>query len=167
MTVGCQTVSDKAEDDAELKLVASVDIDRFMGDWYIIAAIPARIERNAFNAIESYSLNEDGSIATTYTFNKGGFDGRLKRYTATGFILDTDSNAIWGMRFIWPLKADYRIIYLTPDYQHTIIGRDKRDYVWIMSRMPKVSESHLSEMMNFISSVGYDLNCVRLIPQQW
>ena len=167
MMTGCQIVGMKTTDSAELAPVPFVDIDRFMGDWYVIAAIPARIEREAFNAIESYKLNEDGSIATTYTFRKGGFDGKAKRYTPTGFVLDKDSNAIWGMRFIWPFKADYRIIYLTGDYQHTIIGRNKRDYVWIMSRTPKVSEPKFSEMMAVISSVGYDSNLVRRIPHQW
>jgi apolipoprotein D and lipocalin family protein len=37
-----------------LKTVASVDIQRFMGDWYVIANIPTSIEKEAYNAVESY-----------------------------------------------------------------------------------------------------------------
>ena len=33
-----------------------------MGDWYVIANIPTFIERDAFNAIESYELDSDGNI---------------------------------------------------------------------------------------------------------
>jgi lipocalin len=37
------------------KRVAVVDIQRFMGDWYVIANIPTWIEKGAHNAVESYS----------------------------------------------------------------------------------------------------------------
>ena len=69
------------------------------------------------------ALDTDGSIATTFTFRDGAFDGELKRYCPRGFVRDTRSNAIWGMQFLWPIKADYRIVYVSPDYQRTIIGR--------------------------------------------
>ena len=36
-----------------LKTVPRVDLDRFMGDWYVIANIPTFIERDAHNAVES------------------------------------------------------------------------------------------------------------------
>ena len=39
-----------------------VDLDRFMGDWYVIANIPTAIETEAYNAIESYRLDDDGTI---------------------------------------------------------------------------------------------------------
>lgn len=56
-----------------LETVDQVDLQRFMGDWYVIANIPTFVEKGAHNAVESYSLDEDGSIATTFTFRKGGF----------------------------------------------------------------------------------------------
>lgn len=51
-------------------------------------------------------------MATTFTFRQGGFDGERKVYTPTGFVRDRESNAVWGMQFIWPFKADFRIVYL-------------------------------------------------------
>ena len=107
-----------------LPLVRKVDLQKFMGDWYVIANIPTFIERDAHNAIESYRLESDGSIATTFTFRAGGFDGPLKRYQPMGYVLDTQTNAVWGMQFIWPIKADYRITYLNDDYSQTIISRE-------------------------------------------
>ena len=115
---GCQSVQHPP-----LAQVANVDLARFMGDWYVIANIPTFIEKDAYNAVESYRLAPDGSIATTFTFRAGGFDGKLKRYTPRGFVLDRTSNAVWGMQFIWPVKADYRIAWLAPDYSETVIAR--------------------------------------------
>jgi apolipoprotein D and lipocalin family protein len=150
-----------------LTTVDNVDIERFMGDWYVIANIPTSIEKEAFNAVETYALDDDGSIATTFTFNKGGFDGEKKRYNPRGFIRNTQTNAEWGMQFIWPIKADYRIIYLDEDYQVTVIGRNKRDYVWLMAREPAISSENYNAMIRLIGDAGYDISKVRKVPQRW
>lgn len=150
-----------------LPAVQHVDLPRFMGDWYVIANIPTFIETGAHNAIESYKLDTDGTIAVTFTFRDGGFDGKPKQYSPRGFVRDTQSNAIWGMQFIWPIKTDYRITYLTPDYSQTIISREQRDYVWIMARTPTIPDADYQRMVNLIREQGYDIARMQKVPQQW
>ena len=149
-----------------IPLVKYVDLERFMGAWYVIAHIPSYPERNAFNAIERYELNDNGTIATTFTFNEGDFDGKFKTLTPVGFITDEASNAVWGMQFIWPIKADYRIAYIDDNYTETVIAREKRDYVWIMARTPEISEVNYNELINFVESLGYDKSLIRKVPQK-
>ena len=144
-----------------------VDLERFMGDWYVIAHIPTFLEKNSFNAVESYRLLEDGRIDTTFSFNEGGFDGKRRTFNPTGFVLNTESNAVWGMRFVWPIKAEYVIVHVDDDYQKTIIGRSKRDYVWIMARTPRIAEQDMQQLREMIAAQGYDLTKLRTIPQQW
>ncbi len=151
----------------ELEPVEYVDLPKFMGRWYVIANIPTFLEKGAHNAVEIYERNDDGTIATTFQFRDGSFDGDLETFTPKGFVRDDPSNAIWGMRFIWPIKADYRIIYLDDDYSITIIGRNKRDYVWLMAREPEISEAKYRELVDFIGSVGYDVSELKKVPQQW
>ncbi|MEY4718149.1 MAG: hypothetical protein RL563_767 [Pseudomonadota bacterium] len=150
-----------------LPLVRKVDLQKFMGDWYVIANIPTFIERDAHNAIESYRLESDASIATTFTFRAGGFDGPLKRYQPTGYVLDKLTNAVWGMQFVWPIKADYRITYLNDDYSQTIVSREKRDYVWIMARTPLIPEADYQRLLKILIEQGYDINKVIKVPQRW
>jgi len=150
-----------------LETVEQVDLERFMGDWYVIANIPTFIEQGAHNAVESYRLDEDGTIATTFTFRKDAFDGPEKAYHPRGFVRDTQSNAEWGMQFIWPFKGDYRIIYLTEDYSITVIGRNKRDYVWLMAREPQLSDDRYQEAVKVIADAGYDVSLLQRVPQQW
>jgi apolipoprotein D and lipocalin family protein len=145
----------------------NVDLGRFMGDWYVIANIPTSLERGAHNAVESYRRDTDGSIATTFTFRDGAFDGKVKRYCPRGFVRDAKSNAIWDMQFIWPIKADYRIVYVSPDYQRTIIGREKRDNVWIMARKPRISDAELADLHDRVAKESYDMTQLLLVPQQW
>ena len=151
----------------EMEVVDYVDIERFMGDWYVIANIPTFLEKGAHNAVETYALNEDGSIQTTFTFLKDGFDGEKKQYNPKGFVTDTESNAIWGMRFIWPIKADYRIVYLSDDYSQTIIARQKRDFIWIMARTPEISDADYQRLVDFSASIGYDVSKIARVPQKW
>jgi apolipoprotein D and lipocalin family protein len=145
----------------------NVDLERFMGDWYVIANIPTSIERGAHNAIESYRLDPDGSIPTTFTFRKNGFDGKVKRYCPRGFVTDDPSKAVWDMQFVWPIKADYRIVHVSPDYQRTIIGRQKRDNVWIMARTPQISDAQFQELRERVAREGYDMTALNRVPQQW
>jgi apolipoprotein D and lipocalin family protein len=154
-----------AGDAAPMATVPHVDLARFMGDWRVIGNIPTFIERDAYNAVENYRMESDGSIATTFTFNRGGFDGPQKRHTPRGFVLDTRTNATWGMRFVWPLKADYRIIYLTPDYSVAVIGRAARDYVWIMARAAHISDAAWQSALQATASAGYDIAKVQKVPQ--
>lgn len=151
----------------EMKTVDYVDLERFMGRWYVIANIPTAIEKGAHNAVETYELDDDGTINTTFTFRKGGFDGEEKRYNPRGFVKDTQTNALWGMQFIWPIKADYRIVYLSEDYGQTIIGRQKRDFLWIMARSPSVSENDYKTLIEASKKLGYDISRIERVPQQW
>lgn len=150
----------------EMETVDHVDLERFMGAWYVIANIPTFLEKGAHNAVETYSLNEDGTIATKFTFNADSFDGKAKEYNPKGFVLDYPSNARWGMRFVWPIKADYRIVYLDDDYTQTIVGRQARDYVWIMARTPSISDSDYEQLVSYVESIGYDTSKLERVPQR-
>ena len=49
----------------------------------------------------------------------------------------------------------------------TVIGREKRDYVWIMARTPVIAEADYQRLLNIVAAQGYDINKVRRVPQQW
>ena len=145
--------------------VAHVDVPRFMGDWYVIAQIPTRLEKEAFDSVESYTLREDGKVDTTFRYRDGGFDEKIKTMHPTGTVREDTGNAIWGMQFVWPIKAEYVIVYVDDDYQQTIVGRSKRDYVWLMARTPAISESDYAAHMERIAALGYDISKIRRVPQ--
>jgi len=71
------------------------------------------------------------------------------------------------MRFIWPFKADYRIVYLTPDYSQTVVGREARDYVWIMARTPEIPEADYQRILTFLAEQRYDVGKIKKVPQRW
>lgn len=151
-----------------LPTVETVDIDRFMGDWFVVGHIPASVEAKAFNAVESYELDEDGrTIHITYRFREGAFDGSETTLEPVGYIEDVKTKAEWTVQFMWPFWTEYLVTYLDADYSTTIIGRTARDYVWVMSRTPDVSDARYAELVEEVARQGYDTAKLRRVPHRW
>lgn len=144
-----------------------VNIERFMGDWYVIAGKFTWFERGGHNAREQYILRDDGRIDTVFTFRRGGFDGPEKRFEPVGFIYDHETNAEWRMQFIPPFKSAYLILYLDDDYQYTAIGVPSRRYLWIMARKPEIPPERMDRIIAHLESVGYALDDLHTVPHQW
>ena len=160
LLTGCQSTPMQP-----LPLAQSVDLDRFMGNWYVIAATPTFVDRHAVDAVESYRKEADGSIATTYTFRDGGFGAPLETYRPRGFVEPGTGNAVWRMQFVWPIRSDYRIAWLAPDYSRVVVAREERDFAWIMARSPRIPEAEIEELYAFLRANGYDTGKLRRIPQ--
>jgi apolipoprotein D and lipocalin family protein len=105
-------------------------------------------------------------VRTTFRFNAGGFDGPLKVHHPIGYVRAEGGGALWGMQFIWPIRADYRIVYLDADYTQTIIGRERRDYVWIMARTPSLPAADYARLVALVGAQGYDPRRLQQVPQQ-
>ncbi len=163
----CQSTLPKPAASEPLRaLDRRVELERFMGDWYVIAHIPTFIEKDAFNAVERYEMAGDGSIATTFTFNRGGFDGPLKTYHPRGFVHNRATNAEWRMQFIWPFKAAYLITYLDDRYETTIVGVPNRSYAWIMARTKTIPDAQFARLERVLADSGHDLTKLRRVPQR-
>ncbi len=152
-----------------------VDLPRFMGPWYVLAAIPIDIpvlpmfsEKGAHNGIESYRLTADGTIETTYTFRRGGFDGPERVFRPRARVANAPVNSEWKMKFAWYLPAgDYLILHVDPEYQRTVIGVPDRKYVWIMSRTPTMPDSEYQELLVRLKDWNYDTTQLERVPQSW
>lgn len=144
----------------------SVDVDRYMGGWFVIAHIPPDQVANSYNNIERYRRGEGNEILTEYTYREGGFDGEAQRKTPTGFVQANSNGAVWAMQFIWPIRMEYTISYVDADYQTTIVARSKRDWVWIMARTPNIDAQQYAALQDRVKNLGYDLSKLRRVPQQ-
>ncbi len=148
-----------------VELAPQVDVDRFMGDWYVIGAIPTRFEKGAHAPVESYRRRPDGSIDITFRFRSDAFDGPEREMTSRGFVEST-SGAVWGVQFVWPIRADYRISHVAADYSTTVVTREKRDHVWIMARTPRIDEAEYERLVAIAVRQGYDRAKIERMPQR-
>ena len=147
-----------------LQTVDYVDLDKFMGDWYVIANIPTWFEKGAHNALEQYFWNEKGYIDVIFSFNKNSFSGERKKLTQKAFISNKTTNAEWRIQPFWPLKLPYLVIDLDKEYQYTVIGYPSRNYVWIMSRSKSLDKQTLSSIYERLEDQGYDISLIQQVP---
>jgi apolipoprotein D and lipocalin family protein len=149
------------------KVVERVDLDRFLGSWYVIALLPSPFERNAANGVETYSLDPRGNIRVEYVFREGGPGGKRKVMHQKGWIVDKESNSEWKVQPLWPLKLPYLIIDLAEDYRYAVIGTDNYKYVWIMGKAPSLSAEDYAGILSRLADRGYKVADIRLMPQAW
>lgn len=144
---------------APLATVPAVDIARYAGLWYEIAAIPMWFQRNCLgDTTARYTPNPDATIdvLNRCRTREGSDEARgLAR------VVDTRSNArlevsffsILGWRPVW---GDYWIIALAPDYSWAVVGGPKRRYGWILARTPALDDATLATIRQELEALGYD-----------
>lgn len=147
--------------------VSHVDLESFMGTWYVVGYTPILVDGKAHNATEHYYLKPDGRIQTTYQFRDGSFDGTLKTFRPMGFVHNKETNAEWRMQFIWPFKAAYLILYYDEALGETIIGHPNRKYAWIMLRKPDCEADTYDRLLNKLIEMGYKRELIERLPQDW
>ncbi len=161
MSVGCATKK-------YTKTVERVEIERFMTKWYVIAGRLTFMEKGAHNAVEVYSWNKkDERIEVDFTFRKDSFEGELKSLPQKAWIVDSKTNAHWKVSPFWPLKFNYLVIDLAPDYSWTVIGVPGEEWVWIMAQDWKMSDETLQSIIKRLAESGYNTKDIKRVPQKW
>jgi apolipoprotein D and lipocalin family protein len=149
-----------------LRTVPHVDLDRYMGDWFVIGTIPWFVERNNVGTMDIYKMRPDGKIDVTYAFHKKSLDAPRKEMKAVARVVDTTTNAEWRVQFLWPFEAPFLVIDLDAEYRWTTIGYPDRSLIWIMSRTPEVTEADYARALAAAKGQGYDVSKIVRVPQR-
>lgn len=161
LMVGCAAFGPKEP----LPTVDQVDLERYMGQWYVIANIPYFGERGNVAGRAIYRPRDDGRMDDIYIYRKGNFEAPEKRLEGVAWVIDTDTNAEWKVRFYWPLSFGYHIVGLDDDYQWTMVGHPSRNYAWIMARAPEMDDALYQSLLDRFTALGYDATRLQKVPQ--
>ena len=131
--------------------VAALDLNRYLGEWYVIARFDHSFERGVEQAKANYTQNADGTIKVV---NSGIKNGKPK--TAIGKGKKTDTPALLRVSFFGPFYADYRVMLIDKVYSHALVGSGSVEYLWLLSRSPELSETAKSELLAEARRRGYD-----------
>jgi apolipoprotein D and lipocalin family protein len=149
------------------EVVSRMELESFLGSWYVVALMPTPFEKGAANGIETYSLDAKGDIRVEYVFYKGGPSGKRTVMHQKGWVVDKATNTEWKVQPLWPFKMPYLIIDLAEDYRYAVIGTDNYKYVWIMSRTPTISDQDYAGILGRLGARGYDVGKVQRMVQAW
>jgi apolipoprotein D and lipocalin family protein len=161
--VSCSSVP--VQKDPPLAVVAHVDTKKYLGTWYEVARYPHSFEENCFAVTADYKLLDDGSIQVINRCRVGALDGKLKEAVGKAYIPDSQTNAKLKVTFFWPFYGDYWIIDLDENYQYAVVSEPDRQYLWILSRTPKMDASLYKRLTSKLKSNGFDLSFLTKTPQ--
>jgi len=149
---------------APLQTQASVDLERFMGQWHVIANIPYFPERGKVATSDVYALREDGRIDNIFVFRRG-FDSPERRWSGVSEVVPGSQGAHWKVQFIWPFNADLLVLEIDPDYRWALLGNPKRSLAWIFSREQRMEDAEFERLSQRFADYGYDPRSLQRIAQ--
>jgi apolipoprotein D and lipocalin family protein len=145
-----------------------IEIDRFMGRWYVLAAIPTPLDKGAMNAIEDYAWDADAErIQVTYTMQRSK-DGPVQKILQRASLVNSPTNTRWSLDpkvlgLYLPLKLPYLVVDCAADYSTTIIGLPDRSILYVMARSPTVDERCFGALLQTCFLNGYDLSKIERV----
>ena len=141
--------------------VATLDLSRYLGEWYEIARFDHSFERGVEQAKANYTQNADGTIKVV---NSGIKDGKPK--TAVGKGKKTDTPGLLRVSFFGPFYADYRVMMIDKEYTYALVGSGSADYLWILSRTRVLPDATKSELLSEAKRRGYDTDKLIWVEQE-
>ena len=103
------------DDRPPLRSSLQLDLERYMGRWWVIGHIPYFAERGKVASADVYALRPDGRIENTYVYRKA-FGKPEKSMRGVATVVPGTGNAQWRIAFLGGLvKADYLVMDVAPD----------------------------------------------------
>jgi apolipoprotein D and lipocalin family protein len=166
LTSAAAYVSASQSNDAhELRVVPSVDLERYMGVWYEIARLPNPFQDNcAGDVTATYTLLGENEIRVVNRCR--GKDGKVNEVEGRARRASPDGPAarlevrfapafLSFLPFVW---GNYWIIDLDSDYRYAVVGEPDREYLWILSRTPDLADDTMQEILERVRAQGYELS---------
>ncbi len=145
-----------------METVPNVDLKKYAGKWYEIAAFPQRFQKGCTFTTAEYTLTEKGYVIVE---NKCRRDGKETGIKGKAFVTKNSGNAKLKVQFFWPFRGKYWIIDLPEDYSYSVVSHPNKKYLWILSRKPQMEDSVYQQILNRLREKGFDLTKLKRTQQ--
>ncbi|WP_404344234.1 lipocalin family protein [Pseudoalteromonas mariniglutinosa] len=135
--------------------VQNFDLNKYQGKWYEIARLDHSFERGLEQITAEYSLNSDGSVKV---LNRGFSTEEQQWQQAQGKakFVDEKTQGHLKVSFFGPFYGSYIVFKLDQEnYQYAYVTSYSKDYLWLLSRSPQVSEQQLEDFKNTAQRYGF------------
>ncbi|ANE03313.1 lipocalin family protein [Corynebacterium crudilactis] len=149
-------LSSVPENQALPEVENSIDLERYQGTWYQIAAIPQPYSLQcSHDTTAEYGMIDSSTISVTNScgtlFGPSVIEGSAKvvsnaslKVSFPGVPFQSEDN-----------QANYRVTYIEDDYSLAIVGSPSRSSGFILSRTPTLSSEQWSHIRNITENRGW------------
>jgi len=145
--------------------VENVDIERYMGRWYEIARFPNRFEKDLVGVTADYSIDKEGKIKVLNSGCKYTLQGERKEAHGKAKIPDPKEPGMLKVAFFLFFYGDYFILELDKDYKWVLVGSSSPEYLWILSRTPRLDPEIYNAIVKKAEARGYDVSKLEIVGQ--
>ena len=149
----------------ELQTVPFVNLNKYAGKWYEIAAFPQRFQNNCNCTTAEYTVTNKEYVIVENRCNKYSIHGKPSYIKGKAFVDKNSGNAKLKVQFLWPFKGKYWIIDLADDYSYAVVGHPNKKYLWILSRTSKMDNTVYQQIISRLKSKGFDLSKIKKTEQ--
>lgn len=149
-----------------LETVPAVDLNKYAGKWYEIASFPQRFQKGCNCTTATYSLTDKDYVIVENRCNKDSINGKESYIKGKAFVEKNSGNAKLKVQFFWPFKGAYWIIDLADDYSYAVVGHPNRNYLWILSRTPKMDPVVYNQIIARVQAKGFNIEKLQKTVQK-
>ncbi len=148
---------------APLPTVPSVDLAAYMGNWYEIARLPNRFQRDCVADTQaSYTLQGD----TVTVLNRcRAKNGEIEQAEGVAHAVEGSRNAKLKVSFFRPFYGDYWILAFGPERQWVLVGEPSRENAWVLSRSARLPAAQIDAALGRAAQLGFDPSAFLRTPQ--
>ena len=147
------------------RTVPYVDLQRYQGNWYVIANVPYFLENGKVASYDTYSPRPDGRMNNIFTFRRGSLTAPEESWHGVAWVVNHQSNAEWKVRFLWPFATTYLVLELDPDYRWAVVATPGHDLLWVLARERSLDAATYDGILQRIAAQGFDLKTIVKVPQ--
>ena len=154
-----------------LTTVPALDVPRYMGTWYEIAKLPNWFQRKCTSSTRAqYSLQADGrvQVANSCRVASGEFDDAIGAARQIGAANSPKLKVRFAPAWLSLIPAvwgDYWVVELDDNYQWVAVSEPGRQYLWILSRTPRMEPAVYADLLARLTRKGLDVQKLELTRQ--
>lgn len=151
-----------------VQAIASLNVPAYMGTWYQVALFPNRFQRQCVSdTTATYRRLPEGTVEVLNRCRKadGSFDEARGLARPAGSVLEGDMlrPAQLEVSFLpgwlrWlPIWGRYWVLELADDGRYAVVSEPSREYLWVLSRTPKLAAADETAIRSRLTGLGFDL----------
>lgn len=149
-----------------LKTVPAVDLKKYAGKWYEIASYFQKFQKGCHCTTAEYTLTDKDYVIVENRCNRDSINGKESYIKGKAFVDKNSGNAKLRVQFFWPFRGKYWIIDLADDYSYAVVSHPNRQYLWILSRTPKMDPEAYNKILLRLKERGFDLGRLKQTVQK-
>ena len=140
-----------------------MEVPRYMGRWYEIAKFPNWFQKKCVgDTYAEYGVKADSNVQVINrcrldngdTSEAIGTARQVGGANSPKFKVSFAPAWLSVIPFVW---GDYWVIDLDAEYQLVAVSEPRREYLWVLSRTPRVANEAYAALLKRLEARGFDL----------